>query len=337
MRIALDAMGGDHAPGITVAGAVRAAQELRHEIVLVGRQPEIERELVHIKPVPKNLSIHHAEEVIAMDESPASSVRRKKGASINVAIQLLKDRSVSAAISAGNTGAMVAAATLGLGLLPGIERPGIGIVLPGLKGETFVIDMGANIEPKPIHLLQYALMGDAYATHLLGRAHPKVGLLNVGEEETKGTEFVKETHKLLVESPVNFVGNVEGHDLFTGDMDVIVCDGFVGNVALKASESLAHAIGHALKRALAQSWITRLGAWLSRDAFIALRKEIDYSEYGGAPLLGVDGVCIISHGASTPKAIKNALRVAVDFVERDVNRHILDATAAWQRQRGSAA
>ncbi len=331
MRIALDAMGGDAAPEVTVAGAVRAARDLRHEIVLVGRQPDIERELERYKPVPKNLSIHHAEEVIAMDESPAASVRRKRDSSINVAMQLLKERSVAATISAGNTGAMVAAATLNLGLLPGIERPGIGIVLPGLKGETLVIDVGANIDPKPTHLLQYALMGDAYVTHLLGRAHPRVGLLNVGEEETKGTEFMKETHQLLVESPLNFIGNVEGHDLYTGETDVIVCDGFVGNVALKVSESMADAISFALKRALSQSVITRLGAWLSHDAFVALRKEIDYAEYGGAPLLGVDGVAIIGHGASSAKAIKNAIRVAIDSVERDVNRHILEAINAWQR------
>ena len=331
MRIALDAMGGDHAPDVTVAGAVRAARELRHEIILVGRQPAIEQELARHKPVPKNLTIHHAEEIIEMHEPPVASVRRKKNASINVAVQLVKDRSAAAAISAGNTGAMVCAATLTLGLLPGIERPGIGIVLPGLKGETFVIDVGANIAPRPTHLLQYALMGDAYATHLLGKAHPRVGLLNVGEEETKGTEFIKETHGLLVESPLNFVGNVEGHDLYTGETDVIVCDGFVGNVALKVSESMGDAINHALKRALSISPITRLGAWLARDAFIALRKEIDYAEYGGAPLLGVDGVAIIAHGASSAKAIKNAIRVAIDVVERDVNRHILTAISAWQR------
>ena len=331
MRIALDAMGGDAAPEITVAGAVRAARELRHDIVLVGRQPALEQELERHKPVPKNVEIHHAEDVIGMDEPPVASVRRKRDASINVAIQLVKDRAVAAAISAGNTGAMVSAATLTLGLLPGIERPGIGILLPGLKQETFVIDVGANIDPKPTHLLQYALMGDAYVTNLLGRAHARVGLLNVGTEESKGTEFMKETHRLLVESPLNFVGNVEGHNLYTGELDVIVCDGFVGNVALKASESMADAISHALKRALSKSFITRLGAWLSHDAFVALRKEIDYAEYGGAPLLGVDGVAIIAHGASSAKAIKNALRVAVDVVERDVNRHIMESVSAWQR------
>ena len=325
MKIALDAMGGDTAPESAVAGAIRAARELPVELVLVGQQEAVEKSLTSYPRRPPNLSIVHAPEVIGMDESPVASIRKKRDSSINVGLQLLKDQQVDAFVSAGNTGAVMSAGMLLVGLLPGIERPGIAILLPGVKGDTLLIDVGANIDPKPIHLLQYALMGEAYVRCVLGKARPTVGLLNVGEEETKGTEFMKETYGLLEGSGVNFVGNVEGHDIFTGEFDVIVCDGFAGNVALKTAESLAHAINQLLKRSLAMSPITRLGAWLARDAFIQLRKEIDYAEHGGAPLLGVDGVAIIAHGASSGKAIKNAIRVAYESVRHELNRNMVDA------------
>ena len=325
MKIALDAMGGDTAPESAVAGAIRAARELPVELVLVGQQEAVEKSLTSYPRRPPNLSIVHAPEVIGMDESPVASIRKKRDSSINVGLQLLKDKQVDAFVSAGNTGAVMSAGMLLVGLLPGIERPGIAILLPGVKGDTLLIDVGANIDPKPIHLLQYALMGEAYVRCVLGKARPTVGLLNVGEEETKGTEFMKETYGLLEGSGVNFVGNVEGHDIFTGEFDVIVCDGFAGNVALKTAESLAHAINQLLKRSLAMSPITRLGAWLARDAFIQLRKEIDYAEHGGAPLLGVDGVAIIAHGASSGKAIKNAIRVAYESVRHELNRNMVDA------------
>ena len=325
MKIAIDAMGGDTAPESAVAGAIRAARELPVALVLVGQQEAIEKSLTSYPRRPPNLSIVHAPEVIGMDESPVASIRKKRDSSINVGLQLLKDQQVDAFVSAGNTGAVMSAGMLLVGLLPGIERPGIAILLPGVKGDTLLIDVGANIDPKPIHLLQYALMGEAYVRCVLGKARPTVGLLNVGEEETKGTEFMKETYGLLEGSGVNFVGNVEGHDIFTGEFDVIVCDGFAGNVALKTAESLAHAINQLLKRSLAMSPITRLGAWLARDAFIQLRKEIDYAEHGGAPLLGVDGVAIIAHGASSGKAIKNAIRVAYESVRHELNRNMVDA------------
>ncbi len=325
MKIAIDAMGGDTAPESAVAGAIRAARELPVELVLVGQQEAVEKSLTSYPRRPPNLSIVHAPEVIGMDESPVASIRKKRNSSINVGLQLLKDRQVDAFVSAGNTGAVMSAGMLLVGLLPGIERPGIAILLPGVKGDTLLIDVGANIDPKPIHLLQYALMGEAYVRCVLGKARPTVGLLNVGEEETKGTEFMKETYGLLEGSGVNFVGNVEGHDIFTGEFDVIVCDGFAGNVALKTAESLAHAINQLLKRSLAMSPITRLGAWLARDAFVQLRKEIDYAEHGGAPLLGVDGVAIIAHGASSGKAIKNAIRVAYESVRHELNRNMVDA------------
>ena len=325
MKIALDAMGGDAAPETTVAGALRAAREFPVEIVLVGQQPAIEKQLARYGLRPANLSILHAEEVIGMDESPVASIRKKRDSSINVGLGLLKDKQVDAFVSAGNTGAVMSASMFLVGLLPGIERPGIAIQLPGVKGDTLLIDVGANIDPKPMHLLQYARMGEAYVRCVLGKARPTVGLLNVGAEESKGTEFMKETYAMLEGSGVNFVGNVEGHDIFTGEYDVIVCDGFAGNVALKTAESLAHAINVLLKRSLAMSPVTRLGAWLARDAFLQLRKEIDYAEHGGAPLLGVNGVSIIAHGASSGKAIKNAIRVAYESVRHELNRNMVDA------------
>ncbi len=325
MKIVVDAMGGDTAPETTVAGAVRAARELPIDVILVGDRTQVEQQLARYHRRPENLSVMHASEVIGMDESPVASVRKKKDSSINVGIELLRDGKVDAFVSAGNTGAVVCAATLNLGLLPGVERPGIAIMLPGLRKETLLIDVGANIDPKPVHLLQYALMGEAYVRFVMDRGRPTVGLLNVGEEETKGTEFIRQTYSLLEGSGVNFVGNVEGRDIFSGDCDVIICDGFAGNVALKTAESLAYAISQVLKRALAMNPITRLGAWLSRPAFQALRKEIDYAEHGGALLLGVSGVCIIAHGASTGKAIKNAIRVGYESARHDVNRHLIEA------------
>ena len=329
MKIVLDAMGGDTAPDTTVAGAVRAARELPIEIILVGNRPVVEPQLARYLDRPSNVSILHASETIGMDEPPVASIRKKRDSSINVGIAAVREGKADAFVSAGNTGAVVSAATLNLGLLPGVERPGIVITLPGLKGETMLIDVGANINSKPLHLLQYALMGEAYARFVLERQNPSVGLLNIGEEETKGPDFIKETYGLLEHAGINFVGNVEGRAIFSGEYDVIVCDGFVGNVALKTAESLAHAIKEVLKRSYGMSPITRLGAWLSRSAFIALRKEIDYAEHGGAPLLGVSGVCIIAHGASSSKAIKNAIRVAYESARHDVNRHLVDAVRSY--------
>lgn len=331
MKIALDAMGGDAVPETPVAGAVRAARELPVDIILVGPRDAIEQQLSSYPKRPPNLSIVHAPEVIGMDESPVASIRKKRESSINIGVGLLKEKQVDAFISAGNTGAVVSATTLLVGLLPGIERPGIAILLPGMKGDTLLIDVGANIDPKPLHLVQYALMGEAYLRCVLGRARPTVGLLNVGEEETKGTDFTKETYAMLEASGVNFVGNVEGRDIFSGEVDIIVCDGFAGNVALKTAESLARTISVLLKRSLTMSPMTRLGAWLARDAFIRLRKEVDYAEYGGAPLLGVDGISIIAHGASSAKAVKNAIRVAYESVRHELNRNMVDAIQLYMQ------
>lgn len=324
-KIALDAMGGDAAPETPVAGAVRAARELPIEIILVGQQEAIEQQLSAYRDRPKNISIVHAPEVVGMGESASVAIRKKRDSSINIGAGLVKSKQADAFVSAGNTGACVAASTLGIGLLAGVERPGIAIIIPGLKRDTLMIDVGANIAPKPLHLLQYALMAEAYMRCVLEVPRPSVGLLNVGEEEGKGTDFIKETYELIEHAGINFVGNVEGHDIFSGAVDVIVCDGFAGNVALKTAESLAHAIGVLLKRVLTMSPITRLGAFLARDAFLQLRKEIDYAEHGGAPLLGVDGVSIIAHGASSAKAIKNAIRVAYESVRHDMNKNMLEA------------
>lgn len=325
IKIALDAMGSDNAPYVDIEGAVMAAREFDYHIILVGRKDLIEKELSKHKNVSSNISIHHASEAIGMHEQPVLSVRSKKDASIVVVANLAKEKKVDAIVSAGNTGAVVCAATLKCRLLPGIERAGIGIIIPSLKGVSLMIDGGANIDAKPNHLLQYAVMGIAYSEYILEKKNPSVGLLNVGEEESKGTGFLKDTYALLEKSGLNFVGNVEGRDLFTGNCDVIVCDGLVGNVALKVSESVAHAIGEMLKRELKGSFMRRVGGLLAKGAFRALKKRIDYTEYGGAPLLGINGVCIIGHGSSTPKAIKNAIRVAGEEVVKNVNQRIVEA------------
>jgi phosphate acyltransferase len=317
-------MGSDNAPAADVEGAVIAAREFNYRIILVGDKALIERELDKHRPVPENISIQHCPEVIGMHEQPVLSVRRKKQSSIVVLAKLAKEKKVDAIVGAGNTGAMVCAATLKCRLLDGIERAGIGVVMPTLKGAVLMIDAGANIDARPRHLLQYAIMGSAYSQYILNNPSPKIGLLNIGEEESKGTGSLKEAFGLLELSGLNFIGNIEGRDIFTGDCDVIVCDGLVGNVALKVSESTAHALTEMLKKSLKSGLMSKVGALLSRKAFHLFKKRMDYTEYGGAPLLGIDGTCIICHGSSTPKAIKNAIRVAGEEVIKNVNQHIVE-------------
>jgi glycerol-3-phosphate acyltransferase PlsX len=318
-------MGGDFAPEVVIQGAIAAAKEYRVDIVLVGDASRIDALLAKYKYSGTGISVHHAPEAIEMHESAATSVRRKRQSSIVVGINLVKEGKGDAFFSAGNTGAVVCAATLSLGLLKGVERPGIGIVVPTLSGTALIIDVGANIDPKPVQLLQYGIMADAYAHYIFNKPQPKVGLLNIGEEESKGTDFVKETFELLSRSKLNFIGNVEGKDLFSGKCDCIVCDGFVGNVALKVSESLAEALHAFLKKHLKSNPLGIVGFFLLKSSFRRFKAETDYSEYGGAPLLGVDGVVIIGHGRSNAKAIKNAIRVAKEEVERQVNAKILEA------------
>ncbi len=325
MKIIVDAMGGDYAPEVVVIGAIAAVTEYQINVVLVGDEEKIKRLLDKHKYSGSLIAVHPAAETIDMSESAATSVRRKRQSSIVLGVELVKDGKGDAFFSAGNTGAVVCASVLAMGLLPGIERPGIAIVAPTLKGISLVIDVGANIDPKPLHLLQYGIMGDAYARYILKKTNPTVGLLNIGEEETKGTDFVKETHELLSKSPLNFIGNLEGKYLFSGNADVIICDGFVGNIALKVSESLAETVNVFLKQHILSTFWGRLGALMLKPGLMGFKKKLDYSEYGGAPLLGVNGVVIIGHGRSNAHAIKNAIRVAKEEVERQFNEKILDA------------
>lgn len=329
MKIAIDGMGGDRAPRAIVEGVVMAAREFDYELVLVGDKTTLRRELSRYRRYPDSITIQHASEVIAMDEPPAVSVRRKRNSSISVGIELMKRGEAGAFISAGNTGAVVCSATLNLGLLPGIERPGISIVFPTFVGLSMMIDVGANLDPRPIHLLHYGIMGDAYSKFILGKTRPSIGLLSIGEESSKGTDFVKETHKLLDESKLNFVGNIEGRDVFTGRCDVILCDGFVGNIVLKVAEGIGAAITRLMKSQIKNRPVAKLGALLSKTAFMRLWRDLDYTEYGGAPLLGVDGCIIISHGSSTAKAIKNAIRRGAEFRENELNRRIIEEIESY--------
>jgi phosphate acyltransferase len=331
IRIAVDGMGGDRAPSAVVDGAVQAARSLDAELILVGHKERLSKELEKFERVPSNLKIHHAPEVIKMSESPAVSVRKKPDSSICRMVELAKRGEADAVVSAGNTGAVVCAATLGWGLLEGIERPGIAVVVPSLRGPVMVIDMGANIDPKPNHLFQYGIMGSVYMRHVMGIDNPVVGLLNVGEEETKGTDFVRSVFKLLDESSINFVGNAEGRDIFAGRCHVMVTDGFVGNVALKVSEGMAVALTELLRREVKRTLWTRLGGLILYPAFQRLKKQMDYAQYGGAPLLGVNGACFICHGSSNAWAIRNAIARAASLVIHGVNQAILDSSHELRR------
>ncbi|MFY9269938.1 MAG: phosphate acyltransferase PlsX [Candidatus Manganitrophaceae bacterium] len=328
MKIALDAMGGDHAPADIVEGAVLAVRELDVEIVLVGDEKEIQKELSRRDTQGLPLSIVHAPQKVEMHESPSSVVRKKRDSSIWVATELVKKLEAVAVISAGNTGASMATALFILGPLTGVERPAIATPLPTLKGTSILIDVGANVDCKPDHLHQFAIMGHIYAKEILGLPEPKVGLLSIGEEDTKGNELTKEVFKILKESPLRFIGNVEGRDVYTGAADVIVCDGFIGNIALKISEGLSDAIIQFLKREITASPFGKLGYFLLKPAFSRFKKKVDYAEYGGAPLLGVNGISIICHGRSSGKAIKNAVRVAKESYTRGVNRLIQEQIEA---------
>jgi glycerol-3-phosphate acyltransferase PlsX len=310
VRIAVDAMGGDHAPQVIVAGCAAAARDYNIPIILVGDRDAVRRELDQIDAPESLLEIHHCTQVAGMDESPTDVLRHKKDASIRVAFDLVKAGEAGAAVSAGNSGASLAVGTVVFGRMKGVERPGIAGVFPTTRGRTVVIDIGANVDCKPSYLYQFAIMAEAYAQELLGLDRPKIGLLSIGEEDTKGNELVRKTHELLKTSSLNFIGNVEGRDVMTGAADVVVCDGFVGNVVLKLAEGMAEAISQMLKEELESGFVTRMGMLLSYSAFRRFKQTVDYAESGGAPLLGLKGVGIISHGRSSPKAIKNAVRLA---------------------------
>jgi glycerol-3-phosphate acyltransferase PlsX len=333
MKVALDAMGGDHAPAVNIEGAIGALRyypKLRH-LYLVGDQALLEAECVRQRLDLGNprVSIIHAPEQIGMAEPGALTVRRKKLSSINVAMEMVKDGRADAFVSAGNTGAVVASATLKLRTLPGVDRAGIATALPNEYGLCQILDSGANPEAKPEHLVAYAVMGTAFSRSVLGVKHPKVGLMSNGEEDEKGTAFTKETFKQLKQTPgIHFVGNVEGRDLFETDLDVVLCDGFVGNVMLKTIEATAKAVSKWLKAEIKENPLRLCGAVLAQGAFKALKKKYNYENYGGSPLLGVNGVVIIAHGSSSALAVRNAVRVGMETVENRVNPHIEQALAA---------
>jgi phosphate acyltransferase len=326
MKIALDAMGGDFGPPNIVGGAVMALKEYPHieKLFLVGDTPRIEAELKQHGCNDGRVEIVHATQVVEMSDGAVDAVRRKKDSSVSRAVDLVKKGDASAIVSAGHTGAAVAATTIKLRTLPGVDRPGIAAVIPSETNIFVLIDAGANSDPRPDHMVQYAIMGSVYSRHVLGYPKPTIGLMSIGDEDMKGSDLTKEVFKMLKQSGLNFRGNIEGHDLFADPVEVVVCDGFVGNVILKTCESIGDAIFKWLKHELMKSKTRMAGAYLARNAFLTIKKKVNYEEYGGMPLLGVNGICIIAHGASTPLAIKNALRVAAESIEQQVNPHIVE-------------
>jgi glycerol-3-phosphate acyltransferase PlsX len=322
VRIALDAMGGDHAPDEIVKGALLAAAEYPDtSILLVGREEVLREKLGASHP---GIEIVDAREVVDMTDNALTPVRRKRDSSVRVCANLVSQGKADAMVSAGHTGAAMASAHLVIGTIDGVSRPALAAILPNAKGHTVLLDVGANVDAKPDHLREFAVMGHFYAQAIFGVESPRVGLLSIGEEEGKGNQVTKETFNVMKATGLNFMGNAEGRDIFNGNADVIVCDGFTGNVVLKASESLAEMMSRLIKEEITRTATRKLGALLARGAFDDVRKRTDYSEYGGAPLLGVKGGCIISHGRSQAKAIKNAVRVARNFAMHRIDVKIHD-------------
>jgi phosphate acyltransferase len=314
IRIAIDAMGGDHAPEEVIKGAESYLRESEVSLTLVGDEDRILR----IRKDPR-IEVVHADEVIGMDESPVSAVKQKKNASINIAVDLVKENKADAVISAGNTGAIMASSLFRLGRIEGIERPAIATIFPNIHGGEFLLlDMGANVDCKPKHLEQFAQMGSVYAEHVMHIKNPRVGLLSIGAETEKGNELTQQAYPLISEKKLNFIGNVEGGDLFTGRVDVVVCDGFVGNVILKISESLSTQLFSMLKEEIKEDLISKVGALLLKRSFRSFRKKVDYDEHGAAPLLGIDGIVFKAHGRARAKAIKSAIRVCAEAVKENV-------------------
>ena len=325
-KIAVDAMGGDRAPAVVVEGALLAAREPGIEVILVGQTDAVQQELARHR-THVTLPVSSATQVVAMHESPSSALR-KKDSSIKVAFDLMKRGDVDAVVSAGNSGAMMATGMLVVGTLPQVARPAILIVVPSVAMGTVIVDAGANVDCKPQHLVQFGLMGSTYAEKVLGVAKPRVGLLSNGEEEGKGTLLTRAASELLSATTLNYVGYVEGRDIFNGKVDVVVCDGFTGNVALKTIEGVAGFVENVLKGALRKNLTTRIGSLMIRKSLKEAYNRLDYAEYGGAPLIGLDGVAIVAHGGSDPRAIKNAIRAASAAVEQGVNRQINEALGA---------
>jgi glycerol-3-phosphate acyltransferase PlsX len=322
MRVALDAMGGDNAPAIEVEGAVTACREFGIPVTLVGDHACLTAELAKHSTTGLDIDIFHASEVVGMHDSASDAVRKKRNSSVRLAFDLVKDGRACAAVSAGNSGATMAAGMFVLKRISGIERPAIAQIFPTLKGKTLVLDVGGNVDCKPIHLAQFAILGEVYARYAMGISSPTVGLLSNGEEDSKGNELTRETNALLRATSLNYSGYVEGRDIFKGSVDVVVCDGFVGNVVLKLSEGLSDAAGKMLKAEILKSWVSKLGYLFVRGAINRFKKIVDYAEYGGAPLLGINGVGMICHGGSNVKAIKNAIRFAHEYAKSGVTEHV---------------
>jgi glycerol-3-phosphate acyltransferase PlsX len=331
LTIAVDAMGGDHAPKPEVDGAIRASKSLGVRVILVGREDVVRRELEsHEGYGALPIEIHHASEQITMQDSAAKAVRSKRDSSLRIASRLVRDNCAQGFVSAGNTGAVMATAKMVQGVVPGVDRPAVAGVFPTLAGSPVVmVDVGANVDCSPPMLAQFAIMGEIYSRIILRREHPRVGLLSIGEEEHKGNEMTRAAMPLLKSLPINFIGNVEGRDIYSGRADVIICDGFTGNVALKVSEGLVDMIKAMLQESLEKTITRKLGYVLSKAAFTDFKRRVDYSEYGGAPLLGVKGGCIICHGRSNANAIKNAIRVAAEFSSGKINQRIESEFRRW--------
>ncbi|MCI4625830.1 MAG: phosphate acyltransferase PlsX [Candidatus Magnetoovum sp. WYHC-5] len=336
MIVALDAMGGDNAPDVNVEGAIEAIRETDDiEVILVGNKDVLTEKLharLHMKDMAtkatanmldsKRITIRHSSEVVEMNEAATLALRKKKDSSIRVAVDLVKSGEANAVVSAGHSGVAMTTALLYLGKLSGVDRPAIGVVMPTLNGRFLLIDSGANVDCKPVNLLQFAYMGSAYVKTVFAEKSPRIGMISIGEEDTKGNELTKEAFKLLKDSNLNFVGNIEGKDVFFDTADVVVCDGFIGNTVLKLSEGLSDVFMKMLKRELSSLWFGKLSYLLLRPAIRNFKKLMNYEEYGGAPLLGIDGTCIISHGRSTAKAIRNAIKVANKLAKNNLHKQI---------------
>ncbi|HWN43117.1 MAG TPA: phosphate acyltransferase PlsX [Thermoanaerobaculia bacterium] len=332
MPIAVDAMGGDFAPQCAVEGAVSAAVQDGAEVLLVGDRARIEAELARLGKRPKGIEIVHAEEVVGMDEPAITPIRKKRRSSIRICAELVKEGRAQAMVTAGNTGAAMISAKMVIGTVAGVDRPALAAVLPNSQGRTVLLDVGANVGTKANHLREFAVMGHFYAQEVIGTPSPRVGLMSIGEEEGKGTDLTREVFKVLKNTGLNFVGNVEGRDVFNGSVDVIVCDGFVGNVILKSAEAVAEMVGKMLREEIERGIRTRVGYLFAKPAFDAFRKRTDYSEFGAAPLLGVNGGCFIGHGRSNAHAIQNAIRRATEFSAVRLDQKIRDKIAELHSQ-----
>ena len=326
-RIAVDAMGGDFGPHVVVPGALHAARTGKAEVILVGDQDAIAAQLARYDAKGLPVSVVHASQVVEMEEKPSEALRRKKDSSIQVACNLVRDGEADGVISAGHSGATLACAMFTIGRAPGVDRPAIATFMPTEKSHCVIIDVGANVDCKPFHLLQFGVMASVLAETMLGRVNPAVALLSNGEESGKGNLLVKETFDLLRLSSLNFVGNIEGRDLFTGNVGVVVCDGFVGNVVVKQAEGLASSLGRLLKGELRRGFFGKIGTMLALSSLKRFSRLVDYAEYGGAPLLGLKGICLICHGASNSKAMSSAVRMAARFVDMEANTHLSEAVA----------